>query len=78
MHSADCEHEIAGMTDCSMRCCQSSDHPLVAPLAFVLPVAASLVNPDNAAMAAPVLRLNGLPRSFEVLSPPPRLSDFAS
>ncbi len=77
VHSVDCEHEIAGMTDCSMRCCQTSDHPLVAPLAFVLPVAASVARPDGALGAAPVLRLNGLPRSPEVLSPPPRLSLFA-
>src|SRR5450432_1017734 len=73
VHGADCEHQTAGMSDCSMRCCQSSDHPLVAPVAFVLPVPASLVIPDGAATAAPVLRLNGLPRSSEVLSPTPRL-----
>ncbi|MEQ1354310.1 MAG: hypothetical protein ABLT11_09850 [Candidatus Acidiferrum sp.] len=76
VHSADCEHEMAGMTDCSMRCCQSSDHPLVAPLASVLPVAASVARPDGATTAAPLLRLNGLPRSSEVLSPPPRFSRF--
>jgi len=78
VHSADCEHEMAGMTDCSMRCCQSSDHPLVAPVAFVLPVPASLTKPDGAATAAPALRLNGLPRSSEVQSPPPRFPGFAS
>jgi hypothetical protein len=77
-HSADCEHQTAGMTDCSMRCCQNSDHALLAPVAFVLPVPASLVIPDGAVTAAPVLRLNGLPRSSEVLAPPPRLSGFAS
>jgi hypothetical protein len=78
VHSVDCEHEMAGMTDCSMRCCQSSDHPLVAPLAFVLPVPASLAGPDGATTAAPLLKLNGLPQSSGVLSPPPRLSSFAS
>jgi hypothetical protein len=77
VHGVDCEHEMAGMTDCSMRCCQSSDHPLVAPLTFVLPVVAALARPDGPIAATPVLRLNGLPRSSEVLSPPPRFSRFS-
>jgi hypothetical protein len=77
VHNPDCEHQMAGLTDCSMRCCQSSGQALLAPLAFVLPVAATLARPDGAIAAAPVLRLHGLPRPSEVLSPPPRFSRFA-
>lgn len=75
-HSSDCEHQTGGMTACSMACCQNTERPLLTPLAFVLPVAASLAIPENVTAVASIVRPNTLPRSLEVLSPPPRLSNI--
>jgi hypothetical protein len=72
--AADCEHHRAGMMACQMSCCESSNHYLLASLAFVLPfeTAVTGLKPFRAHTAA--LQPDASPRFFEVLAPPPRLS----
>jgi hypothetical protein len=73
-HPSDCAHQMGDVTACSIRCCQSADHPLLASMVFILPLATSWIRPQHATAAAPALQPNIFPRSVEVLAPPPRQS----
>lgn len=73
-----CGHDMTGMAQCTMSCCQNPDRPAVAPTIFVLaaPLSVSL---------SPVFEpFQMLPSSgdsvssFEPLSPPPRFSSLAA
>lgn len=74
----DCAHQMDDVTACSIRCCQNADHPLLASMVFVLPLAGSWVGPEHVTAAAPARQLNVFPRSIEVLAPPPRQSIITS
>jgi len=75
-HTADCEHQSGGLEACSMSCCQKSDHPMLTSLAFLLPDAALPIVSKVITTAAIVPQASDMPRSLEVLSPPPRLSSI--
>jgi hypothetical protein len=77
-HGADCEHQAGGMSACTMRCCQNTDHIMLIAVAFVLPDGTLLPEPDLASSAKRVTGTNNFPRSLEVLSPPPRLTKTPS
>jgi hypothetical protein len=76
-HGSDCEHQTGGMTACTMSCCQNADHIMIAAPAFVMPDGTLLAEPDVTNSTEPVAAANHLPRSIEVLSPPPRVSATA-
>jgi len=69
-----CGHEMAGMTACSMSCCQTTDSPAVTSLAFVLPQL------NFSSTPALITTLENAPSSIvpmtssEPLSPPPRFA----
>jgi len=68
----DCGHDMAEMSACSMSCCQNTERPAMASLAFVLPAALSFTGP--AVRKAPFQSAKPLDflRSIQPLSPPPR------
>ena len=77
-HAMHCAHEMAGMAQCSMSCCQNPDRPAVAPALFVLsaPVTVSV-----AATFEPVAALSDLQNVFNSSEPPflpPRFSTLAA
>jgi hypothetical protein len=74
----DCGHDMAGMSACSMSCCQNTEPPAMVSLAFVLPTVLSLTGP--AVRKAPIESAKPLDflRSVEPLSPPPRLETAAA
>src|SRR5215471_4030166 len=77
-HTMDCGHEMAGMAECSMSCCNHPDRPAVAPVIFVLPAPATV---SLAANFEPWIAPSGPQRSvfsLEPLSPPPRASALAA
>jgi heme A synthase len=69
---SNCEHQAGGMMACSMNCCQTVEHPLLASLAFVLPAGALLAGPGGLDLVAQDLQAKEFPRFPEVISPPPR------
>jgi hypothetical protein len=69
-----CEHQAGDMMACSMNCCQSAEHPLLASLAFLLPDVALLSGPDGLTLLTQDPQAKTFPRSPDVLSPPPRLA----
>jgi hypothetical protein len=71
-HGQDCDSEKNGMDACSMRCCQSSDHPAVTALIFVMPDGVSVVGPNAVTPAPPNAQANNFLCTLEVSSPPPR------
>lgn len=75
-HDLNCEHQAGEMVACSMRCCQTVEHPLLTSLAFVLPGVALLYGPDGLTLLAQNAQAKEFPRSPEVLSPPPRLASI--
>jgi len=72
-HAADCEHQTGGMTACTMSCCQSGEHVMLAATAFVIPPGTLLPKPDLKHSAEPAATAIHFLRSLEVLSPPPRV-----
>jgi hypothetical protein len=74
----DCGHEMAGMTACTMSCCQEADRSMVASVVFVLPPAARLLAPMAIARTAEAPGPLEFPRTFEPLSPPPRVDVAAA
>jgi hypothetical protein len=73
-HHMNCGHEMSSMMACSMSCCQTTDHSLVASIFFVLPgpsvvPALSLISPASKSAQA-ILSSD----SFKPLSPPPRFA----
>lgn len=77
-HAMDCGHEMPGMVECSMSCCQNPDRPVVAPAIFVLPapvmVSLSKAYEPFVGPSSKQISFN----SFEPLSPPPRFSSLAA
>ena len=74
----DCAHdmkayETEGMSDCSMSCCQSSEHPTLIPGAFVLPDATVLAGAGEVIGAVQVSAPKEISRLSKPLSPPPRI-----
>ena len=71
---SDCGHDLGGLTDCSMSCCQNADRPVVTAVAFLLPPLAFA--PASVLVTQPYdpLRSVEIPRSVEPLSPPPRVA----
>jgi hypothetical protein len=74
----DCSHEMAGMMACTMSCCQDADRSMVASVVFVLPPAARPAARIAIARIAEAPRPLEFPRTFEPLSPPPRVEVAAA
>src|SRR5579859_524388 len=76
-NAMDCGHEMPGMAQCSMSCCQNPERHAVAPAIFVLsaPIAISFSKVFEP-FIAPTSSLGSV-SSFEPLSPPPRFSSLA-
>jgi len=72
-----CGHDMSGMSDCSMSCCQSPDRPVVTAVAFVLPHLAFASASIQVTRADEAPRSVEIPRSVEPLSPPPRVAAAA-
>lgn len=77
-HAMDCGHEMPGMTQCGMSCCQNPARPAVAPAIFLLPalVIVSFSTVFETFMVLPSKQISS--NSFEPLSPPPRFSAVAA
>ena len=65
-------HKSAGMSECSMTACQSPEHPLAIPGAFVLPDATLLLGIHELVQPVPATVLEEISRLSKPLSPPPR------
>jgi len=76
-HGADCEHQAGGVTACTMNCCQNAEHVMLVATTFVVPDGTLLPELKLTNSTEPVAGANRLPRSLEVLSPPPRASATA-
>jgi hypothetical protein len=70
----DCGHDMDQMMECSMSCCPSSEKPLVAAVAFVLPdaqlasAAMAVTDFDESLQSLEILR------SIRPVAPPPRFA----
>src|SRR5450755_3487756 len=72
-HAPDCDHQTGDtMSECSMNCCEKTEHTLLAAMTFVLPLNTAITANSDSSAPAPVLQVNNFVRSLEVLSPPPR------
>jgi hypothetical protein len=76
----DCGHamsgKMAGVSDCSMDCCQDHETPAVSSVTFVMPPAVFVPVSVHMTRAAETVRAIEIPRAIEPASPPPRfLSD---
>ena len=73
----DCGHEMPGMSQCSMSCCQNPDRPAVSSGIFVLPapvtISLAATSESLTALSGPQSSVN----AFEPLSPPPRFASVA-
>jgi hypothetical protein len=69
----DCEHDAGEMMNCSMSCCENSEKPLVAAVAFVLPQMLPVVTPASVVSAAENAHAVAIPRAVKPPSRPPRL-----
>lgn len=65
-------HRVAGMSECSMSCCQSPEHPISVPGAFVLPDATLLAGARGLVRPAQISAPEEISRLSKPLSPPPR------
>src|ERR1700674_3130862 len=73
-HHMDCDHEMPGMTSCSMSCCQNADRPITASVVFVLPAAVTVSAPARFTSATELAKPLDFPRLIEPISPPPRVA----
>jgi hypothetical protein len=76
----DCGHEghnMSGLMDCSMSCCQDPDKPVVTSVAFVLPPATITASATIVTRAVERVHSIEIPRTIEPLSPPPRTDNAA-
>ena len=71
---SECSHDLGGLTDCSMSCCQNPDRPVVTAVAFVLPPLAFASVPVLVTHPVDTLRSVEISRSVVPLSPPPRVA----
>jgi hypothetical protein len=69
----DCGHEMAGLSACTMSCCQNPDRPAITSVAFVLPPAVSIPPLAAFASAFEFPKLLDSLLSIAPLFPPPRL-----
>jgi hypothetical protein len=65
-------HNMSGMMDCSMSCCQDPDKPVVTSVAFVLPPATVAASAIIVTRAVARVHSIEIPRTIGPLSPPPR------
>lgn len=77
-HAMDCGHEMAGMSSCSMSCCQNPDRPALGAIVFVLPAPATVSVHVIFEPFIPLPSVLNFLRSIEPLSPPPRISARAA
>jgi hypothetical protein len=76
--NADCDHDSgAGLTQCSMSCCQDEDRPFATTMNFVMPALASAAAPLRVTRALDAPRSVEIPRSVQPLLPPPRFTASA-
>jgi hypothetical protein len=75
--TTNCGHDMSGMTNCSMSCCQDPDKPVVTAVAFVLPHRAFASASMQVTRSDDAPRAVEIPRSVEPLSPPPRVAAAA-
>ena len=75
--TADCDHHMSGLTDCSMSCCQDPDRPVVTAVAFVLPPLAFASAAMLVTRAVDTPRSIEIPRSVLPLLRPPRVAGVA-
>lgn len=72
----DCGHnmagKMAGMSDCSMDCCQTHETPAVSSVTFVMPPVFFVAISMHVTRAAETVRVMEIPRAIEPASPPPR------
>jgi len=72
----DCGHDMAaktaGMSDCSMDCCQSHETPAVSSVTFVMPPVFFVPLSVHVTRAGETARAIEIPRAIEPASPPPR------
>jgi hypothetical protein len=73
----DCGHNmaanVAGMSDCSMDCCQTHETPAVSSVTFVMPPVFFVPLAIHVTRAVETVRAIEIPRAIEPASPPPRL-----
>ena len=72
-----CGHDMSGMSECSMSCCQSPERPVVTAMLFVLPPLTWILAPIQVAGGVTLLRSAQLPRSIQPLLHPPRVAAAA-
>jgi hypothetical protein len=75
--AADCDHDghgLAGMTACSMSCCQDTARPAVNPAAFVLPTPVFVPATREVVRPVQIVSVQKVSRLAKPLSPPPRLA----
>src|SRR5690349_3030972 len=77
-HAMDCGHEMPGMAQCSMSCCQNPDRPAVAPAIFILPGPITVPANANFESLTALYGPQNSANSFEPLSPPPRFSTLVA
>jgi hypothetical protein len=70
----DCGHDMGGMVNCSMSCCEGSEKPIVTAVAFVLPEATTTSAFFAVTAAAETVQALAIPRSLEPVLPPPRFA----
>jgi hypothetical protein len=75
--SEDCDHQMGGMMDCSMSCCQDPVRPAVTSMAFVLPPATCAASAMSITGAVERVHSIEIPRTIAPLSPPPRTDNTA-
>jgi hypothetical protein len=75
--TADCGHDMSGLTDCSMSCCENPDRPVVTAVAFVPPPLAFASAPLRVACAIDTPHSIEIPRSVQPLLHPPRIAGAA-
>jgi hypothetical protein len=76
-HEMDCGHEMTTLMSCTMSCCEITDRPLVAPLAFVLPPMSFSGSVLSFAKVSETQQAIELPRSIEPPYTPPRFRSAA-
>jgi hypothetical protein len=69
----DCAHNMGGMMNCSMSCCQDPDKQVITAVLFVLPTPLFADSATPVTPAVTRVRSLEIPRTIEPLSPPPRV-----
>jgi hypothetical protein len=72
-----CGHDMSGMSECSMSCCQNPERPLVTALLFVLPPLTWALAPIQVTGGVRISPSAELPRFTQPLLHPPRVAAAA-